>query len=82
MHDAFGVRTTVDIDDDVLLAVKSLSRQRHISAGRLLSELARQSMLAAGTTCMDRNGVPMFPVRPGAGIVTLELVNRLRDEEP
>ena len=81
MHDAGDMRTTVDLDDDVLLAVKSLSRQRHVSAGRLLSEMARQSMTATGTKRQERNGVPIFPVQPGAGIVTMELVNRLRDEE-
>ncbi|MEI8354402.1 MAG: CopG family transcriptional regulator [Lentisphaerota bacterium] len=71
----------MDIDDDVLLAVKSLSRQRHISAGRLLSEMARQTLTATGRKRPERNGVPIFPVQPGAGIVTMELVNRLRDEE-
>ena len=81
MHDAKAMRTTVDIDDDVLLAVKSLSRQRHVSAGRLLSEIARQSLTVAGTKHSKRNGVPIFPVQPGAGIVTMELINRLRDEE-
>ena len=81
MHDANAMRTTVDIDDDVLLAVKSLARQRHVSAGSLLSEMARQSMTAIGTKRPERNGVPIFPVQLGAGIVTMELVNRLRDEE-
>lgn len=74
------MRTTVDIDDDVLLAVKSLSRQRHVSAGRLLSEMARQTLTVTGTNLPERNGVPIFPVQSGAGIVTMELVNRLRDE--
>ncbi len=38
-------------------------------------------MTATGTKRPERNGVPIFPVQPGAGIVTMELVNRLRDEE-
>lgn len=82
MRDANDMRTTLDIDEDVLLAVKDLSRQRRVSAGRLLSDLARQTMTATVTAQRERNGVPIFPVRPGAGIVTMELVNRLRDETP
>lgn len=76
-----AMRTTLDIDDDVLLAVKALSRQRRVSAGRLLSELARRS-LSGKRGGRTRNGVPLFPVRPDAPVVTLELVNRLRDEAP
>ena len=73
------MRTTLDIDDDVLLAVRDLSRQRHEPAGRLLSELARRSLLAK-VKIGTRDGVPLFPVKPGSQVVTLELVNRLRDE--
>ena len=81
MRDDMGMRTTLDIDEDVLLAVKDLSQQRHVTAGRLMSELARKAMMpkAAGR---ERNGVPLFPVNPNARVVTLELVNRLRDEAP
>jgi hypothetical protein len=73
------MRTTLDIDDDVLLAVRDLSRQRREPAGRLLSELARRSLLAKAKTG-TRDGVPLFPVKPGSPVVTLELVNHLRDE--
>jgi hypothetical protein len=75
------MRTTLDIDDDVLLAVKALSRQRRVTAGRLISELARKSLVGRPANRM-RNGVPLFPVQPGAPVVTLELVNRLRDDGP
>jgi hypothetical protein len=45
----------------------------------VLSKLARQALTqqrAGGT----RDGVPLFPVQKNAGVATLELVNRLRDE--
>ena len=76
-----GMRTTLDIDDDVLLAVKELSRQKHEPAGRLLSALARMAMTPK-VSGRERNGVPLFAVRPGSAVVTMELVNRLRDETP
>jgi hypothetical protein len=73
------MRTTLNIDDDVLLAVRDLSRQRREPAGRLLSELARRSLLSKAKTGM-RDGVPLFPVKPGSQVITLELVSRLRAE--
>lgn len=65
----------------MLLAVKELSRQRHESAGRVVSDIIRKA-LAPKVKGGDRDGVPLFPVRPGAGMVTMDLVNRLRDEAP
>lgn len=73
------MRTTLHVEDDVLLAAKEIARQRGATVGKVLSDLARQALIrgAAGAT---RHGLPLFPVRPDAGVVTLELVNRLRDE--
>ena len=75
------VRTTLDIDEDVLLATKEIAKRKSQSMGKVLSELARQALTrqAEATT---RNDVPLFPKQPNASIVTLELVNRLRDEIP
>ena len=75
------MRTTVDLENDVLKAIKEIARQRGVSIGKVLSDLARQAMRpqSSGT---ERNGVPLFPIQPNAGIVTLELVNQLRDETP
>ncbi len=39
------MRTTLDIDDDVLRAAKELARRERKSAGRVLSELARRGMV-------------------------------------
>jgi hypothetical protein len=75
------VRTTVDIAEDVLLATKELALQQVVSMGKVLSDLARQALAhsAPGDT---RAGVPLFPVSGDGAVVTLELVNRLRDEAP
>lgn len=73
------MRTTVNIDEDVLLAVKELAKKQGVSMGRVLSNLTRQAL----TTREDgeiRNGVPLFPRRPDGRLVTLEIVNQLRDE--
>lgn len=73
------MRTTIDIDDDVLLASKEIARRRGLSMGKVLSELARQALSGSRRTT-ERDGVPLFPVSGRAGVVTAELVNRLRDE--
>jgi hypothetical protein len=75
------MRTTLDIEEDVLLAVKQYAQQRHESAGRAVSELIRKALLPE-TKGPERNGVPLFPLKPGARVISLELVNRLRDAAP
>ena len=75
------MRTTVDIDDDVLFASKQIARERGLSLGQVLSNLARESLIATRALA-TRNGVPLLPVREGGRVVTMELVNALRDEEP
>lgn len=73
------VRTTLDVEEDVLMAAKEMARQHGVSTGKILSELARQA-LTHGEVYETRNGVPLFPIQPDAGVVTSELVYRLLDE--
>lgn len=75
------MRTTVDLDEDVLLAAREVAGQRGVSIGRVISDLVRQA-LSQREAASIRNGVPLIPIQPGAGITTLELVNKLRDETP
>ena len=75
------MRTTVDLDDDVLLAAKEIAKQRGSTLGRVLSDLARQ-VLTRRTPVSTKHGLPLFPVQPNAGVVTPKLVNNLRDETP
>jgi hypothetical protein len=75
------MRTTIDIEEDVLFAAKELAAKRGTTLGRVISELARQA-LTRPVSVLTRDGLPLFPVQPEAGVVTAELVNRLRDETP
>jgi hypothetical protein len=79
MHDADDVRTTVEIDDDVLQAAKELAEFRGVTAGKVLSDLARRGMTPT-TDSAVRNGVPVFPRRPSGRKITMKLVNELRDD--
>ena len=76
------MRTTLAIDDDVLLAAKGLADQQHKSVGEVISALARQSLRGKTEAGPTRNGIPLLPGRSGVPCVTPELVNKLRDELP
>lgn len=74
------MRTTLDVDDDVLQAAKELAEARGVTAGKALSDLARVG-LAPRRASKARNGVPLLPRRPaGSPTPTLKLVNALRDD--
>ena len=77
------MRTTLDIDDDVLAAAKELARQEGTTAGSVVSELARRGLSTPGgpkpRVVKSRNGVPILPRR--REIITLEKIRRLMDQE-
>ncbi len=74
------VRTTLDLDDDVLLAAKELAVARGTTAGKVVSELVRQALTPKRNARL-RNGVPLLSSRPaGAPRPTMRQVNDLRDD--
>ena len=75
------MRTTLAIDDDVLSAAKAIARQRNLTLGQVVSDLARKS-LRPPAAATERNGVPLLPVRRPDAIVTLDIINALRDDDP
>jgi hypothetical protein len=75
------MRTTLAIDDDVLITAKAMAEQQNRSLGEVISDLARKSLHKPQPTA-ERNGIPLLPVRPGKPPVTLATVNALRDELP
>lgn len=75
------MRTTLDLDADVLQAAKELADLRGTTAGRVVSDLAREALARPGRAARVRNGVPVLPARKaGAPRPTMKLVNELRDE--
>jgi len=74
------MRTTIDLDDDVLQAARELAASHKTTIGRIVSELVRKSLAPRVDEPRTRNGVPLLEPRANARVVTLESVNRLRDE--
>jgi hypothetical protein len=80
------MRTTLDIDDDVLSAAKDLARADGKTVGEVLSELARKALTTPELPGLAEPGQqsplsswPTFPRRGGA-IVTTEMVERIQEE--
>ena len=74
------MRTTITIDDDVLLVAKGLAVRDRRTVGEIISELARKGLVLPITSPRYRNGFPLMPVGAGEGLVTLVMVNRLRED--
>jgi hypothetical protein len=80
------MRTTLDIDDDVLQAAKELAQYESKTAGQVLSELARKGILcrnahdqqSSDDPFIIKDGLPFL--RSRCGIVTNEMVKRLQQE--
>jgi hypothetical protein len=77
------MRTTLRIDDDVLLAVQERARRERRTAGDVLSDLARQALLGEGRPHgdlgRDRHGFRPLPRRGPA--ISNALIDRLREED-
>lgn len=74
------MRTTLTLDDDVLVSARALAAQRGVPVGTIISELARRGLAPTTRPATIRNGIRLFPVRPDAGPVTPELVKALAED--
>ena len=75
------MRTTLDIDDDVLMAVKELGQREKKTASVILSELARRALATApipSNAKAAKHGFRAFSKR--GGLVTNERIDQLRNE--
>jgi hypothetical protein len=78
------MRTTLDIDDDVLMAAKERARREKKTAGQLISQLLREAMTRPATGTQVREPEAHYGFQPFGSrgtVVSDELVNRLREEE-
>lgn len=78
------MRTTLDIADDILHAAKDLARREKKTAGEVISALARRGLtLGPSHESQAREPKAFYGVRPlprRGGVVSNDLVNKLRDE--
>ncbi len=73
------MRTTLDIDEDVLQAAKAIAANRQTTVGEVISAWGRSALEPRGKPKV-RNGARLLPRRRGPKH-TMEFVNSLRDED-
>ena len=77
-----AMRTTLNIDGDVVQAARTIARSRSISLGQVVSELVRKGLEAERRPVANDpgSGFPVFTVPAGAKLITLDDVKRAEDE--
>jgi len=79
------MRTTLDIDDEVLRAAKEIARRRRSTAGAVISDLARQAILGLAKQPQGVAETAEFygfkPLPAGERVVSNETVEQLRENE-
>ncbi|MGQ0776968.1 MAG: CopG family transcriptional regulator [Pseudonocardiales bacterium] len=75
------MRTTLNLDEDILLAVKERARRERRSVGEVLSELARQALAARqpGQPGKEFHGFRPLPARGRP--VSNAVIDQLREDE-
>lgn len=77
------MRTTLDIEKDVLLAAKEMARREGKTTGRIISQLVRQALVGGNSKKPLRveyqNGVPV--ISTGNEIITMEHIRSIMDDE-
>jgi hypothetical protein len=81
MRDARRMRTTLDIDDDLLASIRDFAEYERISLGRAVSDILRKSMEQPVEEWEIKNGVPLMPHSPGEPPLTPEMVQQMLDED-
>lgn len=80
------MRTTIDVDEDVLAAAKELARKQRVSIGKIVSGLLREALCGgyshAAARCDESAGVGGFRPFPAQGrVVTDDLIEQISDIE-
>lgn len=74
------MRTTLLLDDNLLLAAKSLAHTKSKTLGEIISELALKGLKLLSRVD-HKKGFPVFHVGSDAQPITLEHVKKWEDEE-
>lgn len=73
------MRTTLELDDDVINTARELARAEGKSIGAVVSDLARRGLMPAR---VDHDGRrPVIRAAAGAAPITPEMVRRALDED-
>ncbi len=68
------MRTTVNLDADVLRAVRSLAQERQESLGTVISALVRKALSPPAAVTYEED-FPVFQIQEGSPPITPEMVD-------
>jgi hypothetical protein len=69
-----SVRTTINIDEEVLQAARVLATAQRKSLGSIISDLARRGLASRPDRLASEGEFPVFQVEPDAPLITPEMV--------
>ena len=69
-----AVRTTLNLDDDVLATTRAIARSERRALGAVVSDLVRRGLVPPELRLDDEDGFPVFRVRQPAQPITDEMV--------
>jgi uncharacterized protein YnzC (UPF0291/DUF896 family) len=74
------MRTTLDIDTDLLLAAKEMAAGKNMTTGAVVSELMRKAFASTASTSerVVMNGLRVVP--PTGNVVTNKMVKDIREQ--
>ena len=78
------MRTTLDIADDVMRAARERAKRERKTIGEMISELARRALTTPQEPLSGKEPQAVYGLKPFArrgGLVTNELIDKLRDED-
>ena len=79
------MRTTLDIDDDILAVAKEVARNQCVSVGRVISRLLRDTLTGQSSikpTLQAQKAVAGFTPFPSQGVlISNAYIDALRDTE-
>jgi len=74
------VRTTINLDDDVLETARAIARAEGRAMGAVLSDLVRRGLVPTQPRIDEEDGFPVFRVRQPAQPITAEMVRTALEE--
>jgi hypothetical protein len=74
------MRTTLNLDEDVMEAARALAHAERRPLGQVVSELARRGLAPLETRLGEEDGFPVFAVGRGAPAITSDMVEAAMDE--
>lgn len=74
------MRTTVDLDEELLRTAKAISEANHQTLSRVISDLAWKGLRPEQPSYRKRNGFPVLRASPSGQPVTVDHVNEMAAE--